>query len=450
MTPTAQTSQPTDGRGGDTDAVGHDLEQLDPTGAGSVAGRPERAGLRRLARPLASRSFRRLVGGAFLVGAADWLAVAALVAWAYEHTGSSVGAAAVLLARLAPPLAGGLIAARVVDRYRRERVLVAVASFYAAGLGAVLIALAADSVPLAIAGFAVANALSSLSLATVRPLVPALVPDEQLPSANSVIGAVEDAALGIGALTAGVVVTISGAGVAVAGSAMAAAVAAVLYAGIVAPHAAAPAARPRGGVVAGIRHLMRRRRTAVVVGAFAASIVATGVTNATLPELLNAEIGLGPGGYGFGFAALCSGLVAGQALAGASQGLIGSRAVGVSFVGMGVGLAALAASDSAAAALAALALVGIANGWGEVSMVTVVQREADDAFLGRTFAAAGVIFRTSMIGAVACAPLVGKVADARVVVGAAAVWIAVTGLGALAALREPRATPLAPIPATHR
>src|SRR5712692_11612049 len=78
----------------------------------------------RLLRPLRSASFRRLVLGKSVSYLGDWLMVAVLVGWVYEST-SSVGQVALLMAiRLVPPIVGGGLAASVVDRLPRLRVLV--------------------------------------------------------------------------------------------------------------------------------------------------------------------------------------------------------------------------------------------------------------------------------------------------------------------------------------
>ena len=50
--------------------------------------------------------------------------------------------------------------------------------------------------------------------------------------------------------------------------------------------------------------------------ASSAATTATGLANATLPRFLSGSGGLGPGGYGFGIAALATGLMLGETVIG--------------------------------------------------------------------------------------------------------------------------------------
>src|SRR5713101_9342418 len=78
----------------------------------------------RLVRPLRSASFRRLALGKSVSYLGDWLMVAVLVGWVYESTSSVAQVALLMGIRLVPPIVGGGVAASLVDRLPRQRVLV--------------------------------------------------------------------------------------------------------------------------------------------------------------------------------------------------------------------------------------------------------------------------------------------------------------------------------------
>ena len=82
--------------------------------------------LSRLLRPLGVPAFRHLAAGKLVSHFGDWLTLAALIGWIYDATGSVSQVALLMLVRLAPPVLGGGLAAIVVDRLPRNRLLVQV------------------------------------------------------------------------------------------------------------------------------------------------------------------------------------------------------------------------------------------------------------------------------------------------------------------------------------
>jgi hypothetical protein len=78
----------------------------------------------RLERPLRSSAFRRLALGKSISFLGDWVMVAVLVGWVYQSTSSVAQVALLMAIRLLPPIVGGGLAASVVDRLPRLKVLV--------------------------------------------------------------------------------------------------------------------------------------------------------------------------------------------------------------------------------------------------------------------------------------------------------------------------------------
>jgi hypothetical protein len=75
-----------------------------------------------------------------------------------------------------------------------------------------------------------------------------------------------------------------------------------------------------------------------------------------------------------------------------------------------------------------LAAFGVANGVAEVVMMTAIHQEADGAYQGRVFGVASTIWRTSMLGAVAFAPVVNAIAAPPQAITIAAVLLVAGGI----------------------
>lgn len=386
----------------------------------------------RLLVPLRKPAFRRLAAGRLCSQLGEWLLLAALVGWVYQRSHSTGAVALLLLVRLAPPILGGGVAAAVVDRFRRERLLVTLEAGRAASATMALLGVATSSQLLVFAGACAAGLLAALSDVAVRASVPALVAEVELPAANAVLGVSQEAALAGGALAGGLVLGLAGPQPAVAAAAVCSGAATIVYSRIAGAGGPGISARRKTGLRDGVRHLLSRRTVLVVIVAFATATVATGLANATLPRFLGEELGLGPSGYGFGLAALAFGLALGEAAAGllAVERVL-PRSIGFSLLAMGLLFAALAVAPNAWVALTLLALVGIADGTSEVVFDTVVQRECDPAYLGAVFGLGAALVRTSLVGAVAVAPLLNAVAAPGVVIFVGSACLLVASAAAL-------------------
>ena len=252
--------------------------------------------------------------------------------------------------------------------------------------------------------------------------------------------------MALGALLAGIALSASDAAVALAFDLVTFVLAATLYWGVRAcVRPTAPSSRDerraRGSIIAGIRYLLARRILLVVVGAFGAATVATGLTNATLPRFLDTQLGMGPGAYGFGLAALAGGLAAGEAVVGfARVGESAGRWIGAALLFMCGLFATLAYTEHGPTVLLLLAFIGFLDGTTDVLFDTIVQREADPSYYGRVFGLASAFFTTTMMGAVAAAPLVNRVAPPETVILVAATGLFVAGIVALAGTRMGVAT----------
>jgi hypothetical protein len=395
----------------------------------------------RLLEPLRTPSYRALAAGKLVSHAGDWITLTALVGWVYHGTGSTGQASLLLLARLAPPVLGGGIAALVVDRLPKQRLLVWIELARGIAVAGAILGVVSGDRTIVFAALAASGGLAAISNACVPSLLPSLLPSQQLASANAGLGIAKDGAMAAGALGSAVLLSSLGVTSALMVDAGTFAVSIVLFGLIRAPLRRAEeerrdAPKSRGA----LRYVVTRRWLLVLVFSFAAATLATGLTNATLPRLLEDKLGLGAGGYGFGIAALATGLALGQALVGfARVGETAGRWIGAGLLVMAGLFGVLGLVDHAPTALLVLGAIGFVDGTTDVLFETVVQRQADPRRYGAVFGFSYAFITMTMMGAVALAPLVNSIVSPGVaILGAAALLV---GAGAIALLGMPRTAP---------
>jgi MFS family permease len=143
-----------------------------------------------------------------------------------------------------------------------------------------------------------------------------------------------------------------------------------------------------GGGGNGVLALLRRSRTlqAILIVVIAANLASGGMGDVALPSLAHARFGAA--GYGALLACLAAGGVIGT-LAAARTGGLRTPAIfaSVIFLVDGVAVALTPYLGGEAGAAAALFVVGAANGLGNVTFLTVLQKWAPPALLGRIMSA---------------------------------------------------------------
>src|SRR5213596_4036123 len=157
----------------------------------------------RLERPLRSSSFRRLALGKSISYLGDWLMVAVLVGWVYQSTSSVAQVALLMAIRLVPPIVGGGLAASIVDRLPRQRVLVWSELASAATIAGALLGVMADSRALVFACVGLCGLVGMISTVAGNALIPLVIEPEQLAAANGVHSIGQEAAMALGAVTGG-------------------------------------------------------------------------------------------------------------------------------------------------------------------------------------------------------------------------------------------------------
>ena len=343
---------------------------------------------------------------------AEWAHFVALGVYAYEQGGASaVGLAG--LVRLLPAAVVAPFAASLGDRFRRERVLLAMSLLGSAALaGSGAAAFAGERVLV----FALA-ALVGLSSTMIRPALQALLPSlartpEELIASNGATSTIESIGTLIGPVVAGVLVALADIGVVfVVGSAAllvaAALLARVTVEGRVTLKAAAGGASLRQMARAGLRAVTNEPDARLVVALVAAQAFVRGCLNVLIVVTVFRVLDGSAADVGYLTAAIGVGGLIGAFGAMTLQGRRLAVPFGLALVFWGLPITLLAPRPYFAAALVLLAIVGAANSVEDVAVFTLLQRIVPDELLTRVL---GLVWGLAM-GAVA----VGSIAAPAVV-----------------------------------
>ncbi len=347
---------------------------------------------------LRSPNLRRAQASFGFAWATEWTVMVAVGILAFRDG----GAAAVGIVGMARLLPGALLApfaATLVDRHRRERVLVAVGVIRGSTLGAAALWLALTGAP--VPAYALV-ALSTLAHTLYRPAHSALLPSlsqtpRQLTSANAVRGMLDSLSALLGPLAAGVLVGPIG----VDGVLGVAAAAALLSAWLIGRvHYEAP---PRLTEVAagsrlreaahGLTIIARQPDLRFVTIVFNLQTLTRGFMTVFSVVIALELLGTGEAGVGLLTAAFGAGAVLGSL--GATL-LVGSTnfarwsSFGIAL--WGAPFLLLAGVSNEFVAYAIMGLVGVANAVVDLSGFTLLQRIVPDEVMGRCFASLESLF----------------------------------------------------------
>jgi MFS family permease len=339
----------------------------------------------------------------------------------FDRTGSNSWVSALLIVDFLPIILIGLLAAPLVDRFSRRRLLIA-SDLVRAAVFCVL--------PFAGSALAIVVLAGVQGIATglFRPAVyagmPNLVDDAQLPEATSLLQTVENLTWTVGPVVGGIVLAGAGPELAYWLNAATFMLSAVLLARIPAVRLQAGRVESRGhwnDIADGVRIVLSSRPLLTVLVVW--NVVMLGVGGINVAEVALAKVSLDAGDLGFGILVGAGGLgltlgsfAAGQAVE--RLGIGRAYFAGIALMAAGYGLAALA--PSILVAVPAVVAASVGNGAAVVCNALLVQRGAPDRLRGRAFT---VIMSSNYallgLGMVAAGPLTDAY-GARVVWGAAA------------------------------
>jgi MFS family permease len=389
--------------------------------------------------------YRRLFLATLTSGAGTYLAAIALTVDVFDRTGSGKWVSALLIAEFLPMILVGLLLGPLVDRLSRRRLMIAsdlvrlvvFCLLPFAGSATVVIALAF-----------VAGVATGFFRPAVYAGLPNLVADDDLPTANSLLQAVENVAWMIGPVVGGLLISARGDPDLAYWLNAATFLASALFL------ARIPRARLQAGSVEsrghwqdigdGLRVVLGSRALLLVLVVW--NVVLLGNAAVNVAEIVLAKVSLDAGDAGFGILVGASGLGLTLGSLAASPlleraGLRGSYSAAIAFMAVGFGLAAVA--PHLVVAVVGVTLGTLGNGAAVVCNALLVQRGASDELRGRAFT---VIMSSNYVmlglGMVAAGQLTDAV-GARWLWGGASVAFLLAALTALTLARglEARVAP---------
>jgi predicted MFS family arabinose efflux permease len=338
-------------------------------------------------------AFRSLLAGLAVSQVGDWMYNLALVTLVYQRTGSALWAGVATAARVVPLVVLGPVGGVVADRFGRRGVMIACdLARLVLMLGLALVAAAHLPVLLAPVIAALATAAGTPYMACVSAVTPKLVREADLPGANAARSAVGAAGIIAGPALGGVLLLVTGsAAVAFAVNALTFAAAAAFTLAIRNRRAfdvvRTEAARPAGlfSEIADGAAALRAHPAAVrLVGADILCSLVYGMQTVLL-ILVARNAGLGMNGYGYLFAAIGAGGLAGTSLAGRMARLPLRVALAASLALVGVPMLAMPLAHWAPVAIVLTGFTGAGAICVEIMTETGLQRMLDDEVFGRAY-----------------------------------------------------------------
>jgi MFS family permease len=350
-------------------------------------------------------AFRKLLGGLAVSQTGDWLYNLALVTLVYSRTHSALWAGVTTAARVVPIVALGPLGGAIADRFDRRRVMIACDLIrLALMLLLALVALAQLPILLAPAVAAAATVASSPYLACTSAVTPRLVPDTDLAGANAARSAVGAIGIIAGPALGGVLLLLGSPALAFVVNAVTFGAAAVAVLAIPAgPAFAVDASAPerpsslRRDVTDGAAALRAHPEALRLVGADIMCSLIYGMQTVLL-LLVARHAGLGLHGYGYLFAGIGAGALAGTSLAGRVMRLPHPRAVLLAaLAAVGLPMLVLPWASWAVLAIALAATTGVGAVLVEILTETALQRSLPAEVFGRAY---GLALPASIAGVV--------------------------------------------------
>jgi biotin carboxylase/MFS family permease len=358
---------------------------------------------------VAIRDARALIGASAASQIGDWLYNAALLGYVYAATGSASWVGAATIARLLPYVLLGPVGGAVADRFPRRSVLI-VGDVLRLGLMLGLAAVVASNGPveLVIAITALASAAGTAERPAALALLPRLVGETRLGSANALLHSAQDLGVVVGPAIGAVLLAVGPRWLAFLANAATFAASATLVSSI---RDRSRPQRVRGNAVSQVREGWHAARTTrFVVPLFL--VVATaeflyGAQTVQLVVYAKRSLGLGVGGYGVLLTALGVGGVVSAFL---NARLATTRrvqiAVGATALTVGAAQLVYAGTDVLAVALAVTVIGGTALVSCEVVAETTLARVVPAETLGRVVGVFDAGWVGAMVAGAVLAPVV--------------------------------------------
>jgi Na+/melibiose symporter-like transporter len=334
------------------------------------------------------RDVRLIVGAVGLSAFGDFLLWVPLALHVEAMTGSPLALSAFFLAMFAPVVALGGVAGRLVDRFENARLLWIASLAQAAAVAAMT--LTADSLAAILVLTAGLGAGNAVAQPAEFALVPAAAGQDRVGETNGLVETARYVGLTGGPLAGGALAATGLLDVALlvdAATFTAVAVAARLMHARRDPRVAARVAGDGGRARDGLAHLTADRVLCVTLGGAVAALLFFSMSIAAQVFYVTDVLRAGDAAYGVLLASWTLGMVAG-AVGLARRVPPGALAAGAlaGVAVQGLGIAVAAASGVLWAAFAGFTLGGVAHGFKNVLLRTLIHERVPDALRGRAFA----------------------------------------------------------------
>ena len=366
-------------------------------------------------------------------------------------TGSTLASALMLLASFIPQIAASSLAGVFVDRWDSRRTMIVANLLLAAGLLPLLAVRSASQVWIVYAVMAVQSCVQQFFSPAQQSLLPALVDDTSLVTANALNGQAGDVSRLVGSAAGGVLAAAGGIAALAFTDVASFLLAAVLISRIAGQQGArkpaagqrslsARLAQLRGEWADGLRLAGSERVLRVVLIFLAVTCVGEGIMSTLFAPFVRSV--LHGSGQDFGI------IVSAQAIGGIAGGLLaasfGSR-VRASWL-FGWGAVAFGAIDlvmflyplawvAVWPAVVCMIMVGLPGALLLAGALTLVQREVAASHRGRVFGALGAVEGVAIVTGTVAAGLLGQVAGIIGVLVAQGAGYVIAGLAVIVALR---------------
>jgi len=401
-------------------------------------------------RTLAGRRDLRLVLSAGIISmTGDWILMVGLIYRVYAVTGSTVASALTMASSFAPQVLFGAVAGVFADRWDRKRTMIAADLLLAAGLLPLLLVRGAAQVWIVFAVMFWEGSVQQFFSPAEQAMVPRLVPDDELLTANAVNGQVSNVSRLTGSALGGIL-TAAGGIVAVtlidAASFLASAVLLALV------RTNGRTAGPEGGSVrarlaevgADLRDGLRLATRNQVLRALMFFALVTSVGEGTMSTLFTPFVehvlhGT-PQDLGLIVAAQAVGGIVGGMVAAASGHrmrpgrLLSYGAVAFGLVDLAIFLYPLG-YVAVWPAVVGMIIVGLPGALILAGMITLFQRSSEDSYRGRVFGAVSALEGVTVLAGTLAAGYLSRLAGIIPVLAVQGGGYVVAGLAMLTWLR---------------
>lgn len=372
---------------------------------------------------------------------AYWIFIVTLGLYAYERGGASAVGLVGLL-RVLPSVVAAPFGAMLGDRYRRERVVVAINVARSFTIVAAAAAAYLDAPPGVVYALA---ALMGLLQSIFRPTQSALLPllartPQELTAANLGLTTIESVGIFFGPAIGGILIAVAAPETVFAITGVVFLIAALVLVGVSVERAAATLG-PRKSFLseafAGFGTVSRDRRLRLIISLYGLQTLVAGSVNVLIVVLALETLDLGKAGIGFLNSAIGVGGLLGGVVA---VGLVArprlASAFGAGLALAGLPIAAIGLAPETATAVVMLALAGLGTTIVDVAGVTLLQRNTPDAVLTRVMGVVQSVFVGTLgLGAVLAPALIDAIGD-RWTLAAVGTPIAVAAFLAWPRLRQ--------------